>query len=136
MGVVYTWQWTGAGFLPGVREILRPILLAHGYNLVSEDDGKQVFIRGKLALRTRGFLLRHPSASECLESLKLTVGYVATPVKTRVSFTWESCFEEYFTQRELASCQPLKEWMAEHVKPIRESLNEWHAAAQGESDEE
>lgn len=123
MGVVKRREWTGEGFLERLPDLLRPRILAEGYQFHSEDEGKQVYIRSKYALKRRLRLM--PDLDDLIRSMKLTVGYIRTPRKTTVVFTWESLLSKYKGER-------TTDWLREQGHVLTQYLDEWFNEVQGE----
>ena len=89
MAEVYTTTWKKAGFFPDLPKLLKPRILAEGYSLQSEDEGKQVYVKpGHGAKRWFG----EPSQTQKSESATLTISYILFPQRTEVTFKWESCY--------------------------------------------
>jgi len=92
MGFIYSCQWEAEGFLGKLPNLLRPRILAEGYHLHAEDEGKQVYIQSDKALQKprRGHFFHRITTEEIMQAMKLTVSYVLTPRKTTVLFTWDN----------------------------------------------
>ena len=109
------------GFANDVREILKPRILSEGYTLHSHDEGKQVYIRGDLALNPKWFF-GGPDWEEFLSSIRLTVAYVLVPDQTTVSFVWESPYEVTVGPK-------ISKWVTDQASAFFSYLDEWIVAA-------
>ena len=126
MGTVHRCEWTRDGFLDRLPDLLRPRILAAGYHLHAEDEGKQVYIRSKDALRrSLRVLLLWLVFEDIIRSMKLTVGYVLTPQKTTVLFTWENILARCEGKRTTA-------WLQQQTSVLVEYLDNWFNEAYGE----
>jgi len=91
--VVYEYTWIKKDeFLQNLRDLLKPVILAEGYDLFAEDAGKQVFARGERSItqKSKHYYVTSPPVEEVRSATKLTVGYVLTPSETRARFMWEN----------------------------------------------
>ena len=98
--VIYTTTWEKAGFFPKLPDVLRPRILAAGYDLQAEDEGKQVY------------------AYPAKNAPSLRVSYILTPGRTSVTFRWDSRF----------SNKRLADGAYELAKGFFAYLNEWFEA--------
>ena len=103
MVVVYTTAWKREGSFPMLKDVLRPRILAAGYDLQAEDEGKQVY-----GLPTR-------------KSTALMVSYILTPSTTEIAFTWYAQ-GKYWSKSEADSAFGL-------AKRFYAYLGEWLKAA-------
>ena len=120
----YDWKWTKKDeFLQNLRDLLKPIILAEGYSLLTEDAGKQVYIRGERSItqKAKHYFFDAPD-EEVRIATRLTVGYVLTPSETRAQFTWENpYFAEYGRARPFLNRQALEE-----ATKFYEYLEDWY----------
>ena len=86
----YEWTWTKEDeFLQNLRELVKPVILAEGYDLFSEDAGKQVYVRGEESI-TRKIKFWGVPNKKLHNATRLVVAYVLTPTRTFARFTWEN----------------------------------------------
>lgn len=113
--VVYEATWEAPEFLQNLPKLLVPRILAAGYFLEHEDEGKQVYSRGPLPR----WKFWGPSLDDFYRSFLLTVGYVLMPAKTSIMLTWENPRRSW--------CQVSgSKWAHEHAKTFFEYLNAWY----------
>ena len=119
----YEWKWTKKDeFIQNLRDLLKPVILAEGYNLLTEDAGKQIFVRGERSItqKTKFFF----GAEDVRSATRLTVAYVLTPSKTCARFTWENPYYiDYFAARRY-----LDQKAPEEANRYYEYLEDWYKA--------
>jgi len=123
MSVISQCVWRGDAHLGTIRSILGPRVLAEGYDLHAEDEGKQVFIRGRDALSRAKRPLSPPPLYKLQAALKLTISYVRVPAHAEVRFTWETPYLPGWYDGDAAS------WLDAHRKTFLAYLDEWLGAA-------
>lgn len=129
MGSVYSCEWVAEGFFGRLPDLLRPRVLAAGYHLHTEDEGKQVYIRSEKALkkpRKTGFFFHRITSDEIMQAMKLTVSYVLTPRKTTVLFTWDNPYSG------IAEMDSWINWLRRQTGTLTDYLDEWYSEVQGE----
>jgi len=128
----YEWKWTKKDeFLQNLRDLLKPVILAEGYGLSTEDAGKQVFVRGERSITQKAKFFRGVSNEELRSATRLTVAYVLTPSKTCARFTWENPYylRDYEYEQRVLDRQALEE-----ANRFYEYLEDWYKAV-AQSDE-
>ena len=124
----YQWAWVKKdAFLQRMPDLLKPAILAQGYDLYAEDVGKQVYVRGDRGITQtcKSYFWTHAPNDELRRATKLTVGYVLTPSETRVQFTWEN---PYYAKRTLY--HPfLNSLSSREATGLYEYLEDWYKAA-------
>lgn len=127
----YEWTWTKKDeFLQNLRDLLKPVILAEGYSLYTEDEGKQVFVRGERSI-TQKAKFWGVSPEELPSATRLTIAYVLTPSKTCARFAWANPYyrpNEY--EQRFLDHQALKE-----ATRFYEYLEDWYKAV-AQSDEQ
>jgi hypothetical protein len=103
MVVVYTTTWKREGSFPMLKDVLRPRILAAGYDLQAEDEGKQVY---SLPTKNR---------------MALMVSYILTPRATEIELTWYAQ-GKYWSKEEA-------DWAFGLAKRFYAYLAEWLKAA-------
>ena len=131
MGRLHRLSLEMQGFFQQLPDLLRPRVLAEGYDLHAEDEGKQVYIQSEYALKRKPFSWWSVSFSDIVASMKLTVGYVLMPDKTTVAFTWENVLAGYwgpFTGKRVMS------WVKDEASLFEDYLRAWYKASQKQID--
>jgi len=119
----YEWKWTKKDeFIQNLRDLLKPVILAEGYNLFSEDAGKQVFVRGESSITQKTKFFFKPE--DVRSATRLTVAYVLTPSKTCARFTWEN---PYYIDFGMAR-RYLDKKAPEEANRFYEYLEDWYKA--------
>jgi len=122
----YEWKWTKKDeFLQNLRDLLKPVILAEGYSLLTEDEGKQIFVRGERSITQKAKFFRGVSNEELRDATRLTVAYVLTPSKTLARLIWENPYylPGYEYEQKLLDRQALEE-----AKRFYEYLEDWYEA--------
>ena len=127
MGPLHRFRFEMQGFFQRLPDLLRPRVLAEGYYLHAEDEGKQVYIQSEYALRKKPFWWWRLSFSDLVASMKLTVGYVLMPEKTTVAFTWENRLTDRSGRR-------TRKWIEDQARLFEDYLRAWHKASQKQID--
>ena len=125
----YKWAWVKKdAFLQGLGDLLKPAILAEGYDLHAEDVGKQVYVRGQRAITQKArFHMFNVPVEEVRNAMRLTVGYVLTPTETRVRFQWENpYYAGYWAARQYLDHLALNE-----ARRFQQYLEDWYKAARG-----
>ena len=130
MGIIGKNEWVKDGFIQNLPELVKPRLLAAGWTLHAEDEGKQVYIRSKHALkRKRSSFFAMPRLEHIVASMKVTLGYVLSPKRTLIEFVWENGFSVCKVDMGKRLCREVQEWVDAQVAMLCAYLDEWFEAA-------
>ena len=122
MATVHQTEWVGEGFVQNLPRLLVPRMLAEGYCPVQENEGMQVFNRGKKVRPKLRWWQSVPTDEDIRKSYTLTISYVLTPQRTTVRFAWDNpWFPDWLPQNE-------RNRVLEEAKTFCAYLDDWWAA--------
>lgn len=126
---IYKATYTRNGFFKNVGEILRPRILAEGYDLRSSDEGKDVFQRSSQGPFPEW--ARTEATRKLLRKFYLTTSYVRRPAKLEIAFHWDMHDYAPFADEQ----EVFGKWCYQQAKGIFDYLNEWFDAMEAEGAE-
>lgn len=125
---IYKATYSRNGFFTNVGEILRPRILAEGYDLISTDEGKDVFLRSPQGPFPEW--ARTGTTRKLLRKFCLTTSYVRRPAKIEITFHWDMQDYTPFADEQ----QVFGKWCYQQAKGIFDYLSEWFDAMGSEQE--
>lgn len=126
---VYKATYSRNGFFRNIGDILRPRILAEGYDLRSSDEGKDVFARSPQGPFPEW--ARAGATKKLLRRFCLTTSYVRKPAKIEIAFHWDMDGENPYGDEHNVCAG----WCHQQAKDFFDYLNEWFDATEAEGAE-